>query len=103
MNFLAKLFSFFSSSKSKKRSKSSQLKLMLIHADEEERSGDLNKALELYQEAMNELETSLKSKMEEKYYRSKYSEIRFNIDKLKRQIDDSIGQIINFPIDPNKS
>ena len=101
MNFLAKLFSFFSSSKSKKRSKSSQLKLMLIHADEEERSGDLNKALELYQEAMNELETSLKSKMDEKYYRSKYSEIRFNIESLNAKIANKDNGII--PIQIKKS
>jgi septal ring factor EnvC (AmiA/AmiB activator) len=67
-----------------------------------ENQGQLENALKFYKDAISELEHSLKHKMEEKYYRSKLSEIRFNIDKLTRQINDSSGQIINFPREPTK-
>lgn len=103
MNFLAKFFSFFNKSKSKGISKSDRFKSLLSKASNAEKHGQLENALQFYQDAIAELENSLQHKMTEKYYRSKYSEIRFNIDNLKRQIDDSSGQIINFPNDSMKS
>ena len=103
MNFLARVLSFFNKSKSKRVPKSTHFKQLLSSAENAERKGEFSKALQLYEDAMNELETSLKHKMEGKYYRSKHSEIRFSIDKLKRQIDDSTDQTIKLPFDSKNS
>ena len=103
LNFLARLFSFFNKSKSKRAPKSTHFKQLLSHAENAERTGEFAKALNLYEDAINELETSLKYKMEGKYYRSKYSEIRFSIEKLKRQVEDSSNQTIKFPFDSKNS
>ena len=101
MNFLLKLFSLFNKPKSKKASKNAQLRLLLSRAESAERKEEFANALQYYEKAIVELEISFKHKKEGKYYRSKYSEIRFNMESLKAKV----ANIENptFPIDRKKS
>jgi hypothetical protein len=101
MSFISSIFSLFRKSKSKRPSKNTKFKQILVHAQNAERNGELGKALQFYEGAMSELEIAFKHSIEGKYYRSKNSEIRFTIDNLKKQIEKSANQVINFPFDPS--
>lgn len=101
MNLISSIFSLFKKSKSKRPSKITKFKQILVYAQKAEKNGELGKALKFYEDAISELEIAFKRNMEGKYYRSKYSEIRFTIDNLKKQIEKSADQVINFPFDPS--
>lgn len=101
MNFLTSIFSFFKKSKSKRPSKNAHFRQILTRAQNAERNGEFVNALQFYEDAISELETAFKHNMEGKYYRSKCSEIRFSIENLKKQIEKSANQVINFPFDPS--
>jgi hypothetical protein len=99
MNFLDRISSFFAKSTAEGSSSSTHFKTLLERAQRAEKNGDFEKAILIYTDASIELETNLRHKREEKYYRSKFSEIRFNIDKLKNRIAESDVEIIKFPTD----